>query len=68
MVDLRKTAEDMTEAEIKRQREEKEAELAKQKDMEESKFADNNFWALPRESNDSDVDALLAELDDDEYT
>ena len=36
--------------------------------MEESKFADNNFWALPRESNDSDVDALLAELDDDEYT
>ena len=68
MVDLRKTAEDMTEAEIKRQREEKEAELAKKKDMEESKFADNNFWALPRESNDSDVDALLAELDDDEYT
>ena len=68
MVDLRKTAEDMTEAEIKRQREEKEAALKKEKDMEESKFADNNFWALPRDNVDNDVDALLAELEDDEYT
>ena len=68
MVDLRKTAEDMTEAEIKRQREEKEAAFKKQKDMEESKFADNNFWALPTNTSEPDVDALLAELDEDEYT
>ena len=35
--------------------------------MEESKFADNNFWALPRENSQSDVDALLAELEDEDY-
>merc|ERR1712046_478764 len=56
MFDLRKTAEDMTEAEIKRQREEKEAAYNKQKDMEESKFSDNNFWALPVKTTESDVD------------
>jgi hypothetical protein len=67
MVDLRKTAEDMTEAEIKRQREEKEAAFYKQKDMEESKYSDNNFWAIPTKTTENDVDALLAELDDDEY-
>lgn len=66
MVDLRKTSDEMTEEKIRRESQEKYAEYERQKNLEESKFSDNNFWALPRDnSSDPDVDALLAELDDD---